>query len=205
MYQFIRRFSSFHPIIKIDINTDFFAITVSSENRIIQCKLTKIISNIYAYSFRTMARGWAPSVVPHPWRKKVSTLSHVLQITCQSTWVERVWREAQNYILTTANGLLQTPAIFPKNLNPVNFTREVHAVNHPSLNVKSWDEDAFLPANLDGQVSITRTIQAFWPGTPSGGFSFLFHLTLILHWGIQYKIFIPWTLFQVQFFQNFHG
>ena len=26
--------------------------------------------DIDAYSFRTMARGWAPSVVPHPWRKK---------------------------------------------------------------------------------------------------------------------------------------
>ena len=34
--------------------------------------------DIYAYSFLTMARGWAPGVVPHPLRKKVSTLSHVL-------------------------------------------------------------------------------------------------------------------------------
>ena len=38
--------------------------------------------DIYAYSFRTMARGWTPSVVPHPWRKKsidsfTRTLTHV--------------------------------------------------------------------------------------------------------------------------------
>jgi len=30
---------------------------------------------ICLYSFRGMARGWTPSVVPQPWRKKVSTLS----------------------------------------------------------------------------------------------------------------------------------
>ena len=32
-------------------------------------------TTICLYSFSSMARGWTPSVVPHAWRKKVSTLS----------------------------------------------------------------------------------------------------------------------------------
>ena len=33
---------------------------------------------IFLYSFRAIAHGWTLSLVPHPWRKNVSTRSHVL-------------------------------------------------------------------------------------------------------------------------------
>ena len=32
-----------------------------------------VLFTICSYSFRRMTRGWTPSVVPYPWRKKVST------------------------------------------------------------------------------------------------------------------------------------